>query len=195
MEKNLKGFKWENLLSALMYVVVGGLLVVFPTSIAKSICYTIAIVVIAIGVVKIISFLLKEEQEGFTRTGLVSGIVFIAIGTFIAIRSKAVISVIPFILGILILFSGISKLQYALQLRKYSEDKNHVMMITAVINIVLGILLAFNPFRAARLMLIILGICMIATGLSDMVSAIYFYRKLKAHIQDMEALEQDYVEK
>lgn len=194
MESKIKGFKWDTILSSLLYVTVGTLMVIFPVSVIKSLCYTIAIIIIVMGVVKIISFLLKEQQEGFARTGLASGIIFIAIGAFIAIRSEVIISVIPFVLGILILFSGISKLQYALQLRKYSKD-NNAMLITSVINIVLGIVLAFNPFRAAKLMLIIMGVCMIMTGLSDIISAIYFYRKIRDHIKDMEALEQEYVEK
>lgn len=194
MEGKIKGFKWDTILSSLLYVTVGTLMVIFPVSVIKSLCYTIAIIIIAMGVVKIISFLLKEQQEGFARTGLVSGMIFIAIGAFIAIRSEVIISIIPFILGILILFSGISKLQYALQLRKYSKD-NNAMLITSVINIVLGIVLAFNPFRAAKFMLIIMGVCMIMTGLSDIISAIYFYRKIRDHIKDMEALEQEYVEK
>lgn len=195
MDDKIKGFKWDTILSSLLYVAVGTLMVIFPTSVIKSMCYIIATIIIAMGVVKIISFLLKEQQEGFARTGLVSGIVFVAIGAFIAIRSKAIISVIPFILGILILFSGISKLQYFLQLKKYSKDKSRAMFITSVINIIIGIVLAFNPFRAVRFMLVILGICMIFTGLSDIISAIYFYRKIRDYIKDMEALEQDYVEK
>lgn len=195
MDNKIKGFKWDTVLSSVLYVTVGTLLVIFPISVIKSLCYAIAIIIMAIGIIKIISFLLKEQQEGFTRTGLISGIIFVIIGAFIAIRSKTIISIIPFILGILILFSGISKLQYTMQLRKYSDEKNSIMLITSIINVILGIVLAFNPFRAARVMLIILGICMIITGLSDLVSAIYFYDKIRNHIKDMEALEQDYVEK
>lgn len=195
MDNKIKGFKWDTVLSSVLYVIVGTLLVIFPISVIKSLCYAIAIIIMAIGIIKIITFLLKEQQEGFTRTGLISGIVFIIIGAFIAIRSKTIISVIPFILGILILFSGISKLQYTMQLRKYSDEKNSAMLITSIVNIVLGIVLAFNPFRGAKVMLIILGICMIVTGLSDLISAIYFYGKIRNHIKDMEALEQDYVEK
>lgn len=195
MDNKIKGFKWDTVLSSVLYVIVGTLLVIFPISVIKSLCYAIAIIIMAIGIIKIITFLLKEQQEGFTRTGLISGIVFIIIGAFIAIRSKTIISVIPFILGILILFSGISKLQYTMQLRKFSDEKNGTMLITSIINIVLGIVLAFNPFRGAKVMLIILGICMIITGLSDLISAIYFYGKIRNHIKDMEALEQDYVEK
>lgn len=195
MDNKIKGFKWDTVLSSVLYVIVGTLLVIFPISVIKSLCYAIAIIIMAIGIIKIISFLLKEQQEGFTRTGLISGIIFVIIGAFIAIRSKTIISIIPFILGILILFSGISKLQYTMQLRKYSDEKNSIMLITSIINVILGIVLAFNPFRAARVMLIILGICMIITGLSDLVSAIYFYGKIRNHIKDMEALEQDYVEK
>jgi uncharacterized membrane protein HdeD (DUF308 family) len=195
MDNKIKTFKFENILSAIMYVIIGLLLMLFPDSIAKSICYAIAVVIIVIGIIKIISFLMKDAQEGFARTGLVSGILFIIAGIFVIIRAKVIISIIPFVLGILILFSGISKLQNALQLRNYTRDNNDAMLVAAAVNIILGIILAFNPFRAAKFMLVILGICMVLTGLSDIIGGIYSYKKVKEYVQDMEALEQDYIEK
>lgn len=191
----IKGFKWETVLTSVLYVVVGILLMMFPESIAKTLCYTIAIVIMAIGVIKLVSFFIKKEQEGFMRTGAVSGFVFILIGAFIAIKSRMIISIIPFIIGIIIILSGLSKLQYSVQLKKYAGEKNTGMMIMAVINIVLGVFLAFNPFSAAKWMIRLIGICIGLTGASDLISAVYFYGKMRNHIKDMEALDQDYKEK
>ena len=193
MEKNLKNFKWETILAALMYVIVGALLVIFPTAIAKSLCYTIAIIVIAIGVIKLISFLIKKEQDGFVRTGLVSGIIFILIGVFIAVKSSVIISIIPFVLGILIAVSGFTKLQNVIQLKKLGENSKG-MLVMALINIVIGLCLAFNPFRAAKWMIVLIGICVLLTGLSDLFSAVYVYRKIKAHKDEMDVLDQEYKE-
>lgn len=193
MEKNLKNFKWETILAALMYVIVGALLVIFPTAIAKSLCYTIAIIVIAIGVIKLISFLIKKEQDGFVRTGLVSGIIFILIGVFIAVKSSVIISIIPFVLGILIAVSGFTKLQNVIQLKKLGENSKG-MLVMALINIVIGLCLASNPFRAAKWMIVLIGICVLLTGLSDLFSAVYVYRKIKAHKDEMDVLDQEYKE-
>lgn len=193
MEKNLKNFKWETILAALMYVIVGALLVIFPTAIAKSLCYTIAIIVIAIGVIKLISFLIKKEQDGFVRTGLVSGIIFILIGVFIAVKSSVIISIIPFVLGILIAVSGFTKLQNVIQLKKLGENSKG-MLVMALINIVIGLCLAFNLFRAAKWMIVLIGICVLLTGLSDLFSAVYVYRKIKAHKDEMDVLDQEYKE-
>lgn len=191
----IKAFKVENILTALLYVALGVVLIMFPESIAKTLIYTIATIVIAVGVIKIISYFLKREQAGYSNAGIVSGLIFIVIGLFILTSTKIIISVIPFMMGVCILVSAYSKLQYVLQLSKYTNEKNRGMFLAAIITFILGIVLIFNPFRAAKWMIRLVGICIAFTGASDLITGIYFYRKMRDYIKDMEALEQDYVEK
>ena len=191
----IKAFKVENILTALLYVALGVVLIMFPESIAKTLIYTIATIVIAVGVIKIISYFLKREQAGYSNAGIVSGLIFIVIGLFILTSTKIIISVIPFVMGVFILISAYSKLQYVLQLSKYTNEKNRGMLLAAIITFILGIVLIFNPFRAAKWMIRLVGICIAFTGASDLITGIYFYRKMRDYIKDMEALEQDYVEK
>lgn len=191
----IKAFKVENILTALLYVALGVVLIMFPESIAKTLIYTIATIVIAVGVIKIISYFLKREQAGYSNAEIVSGLIFIVIGLFILTSTKIIISVIPFVMGVCILISAYSKLQYVLQLSKYTNEKNRGMLLAAIITFILGIVLIFNPFRAAKWMIRLVGICIAFTGASDLITGIYFYRKMRDYIKDMEALEQDYVEK
>lgn len=191
----IKAFKAENILTALLYVALGVVLIMFPESIAKTLIYTIATIVIAVGVIKIISYFLKREQAGYSSAGIVSGLIFIVIGLFILTSTKIIISVIPFVMGVCILISAYSKLQYVLQLSKYTNEKNRGMLLAAIITFILGIVLIFNPFRAAKWMIRLVGICIAFTGASDLITGIYFYRKMRDYIKDMQALEQDYVEK
>ena len=191
----IKAFKVENILTALLYVALGVVLIMFPESIAKTLIYTIATIVIAVGVIKIISYFLKREQAGYSNAGIVSGLIFIVIGLFILTSTKIIISVIPFVMGVCILISAYSKLQYVLQLSKYTNEKNRGMLLAAIITFILGIVLILNPFRAAKWMIRLVGICIAFTGASDLITGIYFYRKMRDYIKDMEALEQDYVEK
>ncbi len=191
----IKAFKAENILTALLYVALGVVFIMFPESIAKTLIYTIATIVIAVGVIKIISHFLKREQAGYSRIGIVSGLIFVVIGLFILTSTRIIISVIPFMMGVFILISAYSKLQYVFQLSKYTNEKNRGMFLAAIITFILGIVLLFNPFRAAKWMIRLVGICIAFTGASDLITGIYFYRKMRDYIKDMQALEQDYVEK
>lgn len=191
----IKAFKVENILTALLYVALGVVLIMFPESIAKTLIYTIATIVIAVGVIKIISHFLKREQVGYSRVGIVTGLIFVVIGLFILTSTKIIISAIPFMMGVFILISGYSKLQYVFQLSKYTNEKNRGMLLAAIITFILGFVLLCNPFRAAKWMIRLVGICIAFTGASDLITGIYFYRKMRDYIKDMQALEQDYVEK
>lgn len=188
-------FKWEMILTALVYVVIGVLLVMYPTSIAKTFCYTVAIILSAFGVIKLIVYAVRKDADDMPKTGLITGIFFLIIGLSVAVMSRIIISSIPFILGILIAVSGFSKLTSTMEVKKANSDYDaKKMYILAAINIVIGLLLALNPFRAAAVALVILGICLIITGVSDIISSIFFYRMVSNQIKEMQALEQEYKE-
>ena len=77
-------------------------------------------------------------------------------------------------MGVCILISAYSKLQYVLQLSKYTNEKNRGMLLAAIVTFILGIVLIFNPFRAAKWMIRLVGICIAFTGASDLITGIYF---------------------
>ena len=87
----IKAFKVENILTALLYVALGVVLIMFPESIAKTLIYTIATIVIAVGVIKIISYFLKREQAGYSNAGIVSGLIFIVFVLFILTSTNIII--------------------------------------------------------------------------------------------------------
>ena len=192
--KMLKELKWEAILTGVLYILLGIVALVIPETMQKTLGYLIGIVLIIAGLVSMVCYLLRDARENYYHNEFVFGLVGIVVGAAVLYKVEVIISLIPFILGILVLFSGCSKLQDAIDLKRLSYGSWVGMLIVAIINIILGIVLICNPFKAAVLLFRVLGVGLILSGASDCFSTIYFAQKLRRFRQDQDALDSTFEE-
>lgn len=192
--KMLKELKWEAILTGVLYILLGIVALVIPETMQKTLGYLIGIVLIVAGAVSMICYLLRDARDNYYHNEFVFGLVGIVVGVAVLYKVEVIISLIPFILGILVLFSGCSKLQDAIDLKRLSYGSWVGMLVVAVINIILGIVLICNPFKAAVLLFRVLGVGLILSGASDCFSTIYFARKFRRFKQERDALDSTFEE-
>lgn len=192
--KMLKEMKWEAILTGILYILLGIVALVIPETMQKTLGYLIGIVLIVAGLVSMVCYLLRDARENYYHNEFVFGLVGIVLGAAVLYKVEVIISLIPFILGILVLFSGCSKLQDAIDLKRLGYGSWVGMLVVAVINIILGIVLICNPFKAAVILFRVLGIGLILSGASDCFSTVYFARKLRRFKQEAEALDSSFEE-
>ena len=192
--KMLKELKWEAILTGVLYILLGIVALVIPETMQKTLGYLIGIVLIVAGLISIICYLLRDARENYYHNEFVFGLVGMVVGAAVLYKVEVIISLIPFILGILVLFSGCSKLQDAIDLKRLSYGSWAGMLVVAIINIILGIVLICNPFKAAIVLFRVLGVGLILSGASDCFSTIYFAEKLRRFKQEQEAVEGTYEE-
>ena len=192
--KMLKELKWEALLTGVLYILLGIVALLIPETMQKTLGYLIGIVLIVAGAVSMICYLLRDARDNYYHNEFVFGLVGIVLGVAVLYKVEVIISLIPFILGILVLFSGCSKLQDAIDLKRLSYGCWVGMLVVAVINIILGVVLICNPFQAAVLLFRVLGVGLILSGASDCFSTIYFARKFRRFKQERDALDSTFEE-
>ena len=192
--KMLKELKWEAILTGVLYILLGIVALVVPETMQKTLGYVIGIVLIVAGLISIICYLLRDARENYYHNEFVFGLVGMVVGAAVLYKVEVIISLIPFILGILVLFSGCSKLQDAIDLKRLGYSSWAGMLVMAAINIILGIVLICNPFKAAIVLFRVLGVGLILSGASDCFSTIYFAEKLRRFKQEQEAVEGTYEE-
>ena len=173
--KMLKELKWEAILTGVLYILLGIVALVIPETMQKTLGYLIGIVLIVAGLVSIICYLLRDARENYYHNEFVFGILGIVLGAVVLYKVEIVISLIPFILGVLVLCSGCSKLQDAIDLKRLDYGSWLGLLIVAAINIILGVVL-------------------ILSGAGDCFSTIYFARKLRRFKQEQDALDSTFEE-
>ncbi|MGN1390047.1 MAG: DUF308 domain-containing protein, partial [Bulleidia sp.] len=129
--KKLKHFKWQSMIAAVLYLIVGLLLLFYPQNVADLICNLVGIGLMVYGAVLMISYFMMDLQDSLFRNDFVFGIVWILLGILV-IREKSVFqAMIPFIMGIMIISSGFLKLQDGIDAIRMGYPKSWVYLIMA----------------------------------------------------------------
>lgn len=184
--KELRELKWNALLLAVFDILLGAVLLIFPETTARTLGYLIGIVLIVAGAVSMICYLLREAHQNYYHNDFVTGLMEIALGCIVLYKVEWIISVIPFIMGLLVLISGCSKLQDVIDMKRMECGNWVAMLILAIVNVLVGIVLVCNPFEAAALLFRLIGLALIFSGVTDCASILYFARKMKHYFDDLE---------
>ena len=142
-----KVFK-SSILSSIALIALGILLIVQSEATIITISYIIGAFLIALGVIAGFNFIRNFKDRTKGDLDIVYGIVCIILGVVVIKNPEAIASIIPFVLGLVIIINSATKLQYSFELHR---EKNNLWLSTLILSIIMvvcGIVLIFNPFAA-----------------------------------------------
>ena len=192
--KLLKQLKWDALFMGVLYILLGIVALVIPETMERLLGFLIGIVLIIAGGVSMISYLLRDAHQNYYHNDFLHGLLGILLGIVVLYRVDIIISLIPFLLGTLVLVSGLSKLQDVIDLKRLEYGNWIFMLVLAVINIVLGLVLIFNPMAVAAMLFRLLGVGLIFSGITDCATTVYFAGKIRNYFAEMNAVDSTFVE-
>ena len=137
--KLFKEMKWDALLTGVLYVLLGIVALVLPETMEKTLGYLLAVVLILAGAVSMIAYLLRDAHQNYYHNDFLHGLIGIGLGILVLSKVEVIIALIPFLLGVLVLISGCSKLQDVIDMKRMNYGNWIVMLIFAVINVIFGI--------------------------------------------------------
>lgn len=179
MEKLMKKFFRSSLITSLFLIALGLLLIFQSDAVIYSISYIIGGILIAIGVLAIIKFIQNTNNEQKAELDIVYGIVSVILGIVVIKNPQAIASIIPAILGISIVISSATKLQYAFELKANGNNLWKTTMVISIISTLCGIVLLFNPFKALSSFTKVVGIFIVIYAVLDMISTFTIKRNVK----------------
>ena len=155
----------KNITSLIVLGLLGLLLIVWPGATLNIVCKLVGIALLLAAASGIYTWL-KEKAKGPVRLARLIGSAAAAVfGLWILFNTAAVEKLIPTVLGIVMIIYG------ALELYKaYKGGKNPVSMALAAGAIVLGLIVAFNPFSALRVTLVCAGIALLYTAVTGILN-------------------------
>ena len=169
----VKKLKWKLVLMSLLYLGLGVFLVMKPGTALNIVCYALGGVVLACAAVQLVRYFAVERGVFQSQLTLVSGIVCLALGAFLIIRSDIVVSILPIVFGLFVIFDAIGRVQNALDLRRCGYDSWKGFLFLPVLSVVLGVVLGLNPFGAMETLVVAIGIMLVAEGAIDLLGGLY----------------------
>lgn len=175
MKSIIQDMKKNYIVNAVIMVVVGLVLVIWPDFFGKMLCYLLGGALILMGVIQLIGFLRGERLGFYNKFNMLMGIVLVLLGIWICTQPKIVLSIIPVVVGILVILHGLMDIQYTLDIKRTGNTKWWIALIAAILTFVFGLVLVFRPFAAYEISMILLGVAMLYDGGSDLVLLAFSY--------------------
>ena len=187
----LKQLKWNLILLAVIFIALGIVLILWPGATMKTICYLLAAMLLALGVASLINYLRKDISGIIYRYDLVVGLCAILGGILVIVKVDKLTALIPAVLGFLVTMSGILKMQNSVDMLRLGHGTWHVAFAMAIVNIVAGIVLLMNPFEAAQILIMCIGIALVYSGITDLYVTISISRRLSKIKTEIVVAEED----
>lgn len=193
----------SSLLGSIGLIILGTLLFLYSELTIVSISYVVGGLLVAIGVLALIKFVNNLNKNIKNELDIIYGIGTVVLGIIVISNPKAIASIIPFVLGIIIIINSSAKLQYSLELRKTKNELWTSTMIIAIFTLTCGIFLVFNPFSGAEFLTKVVGAILFTYGILDLISSlrirktfINFQKTIKDNtIKDAEVIEDHTIDK
>ena len=185
MSSAFKTLKSNLILQSIALVITGAVLLLVPDVTMMTLVYVLAFLLTIVGAWALISYFkdhMNTENVDPDATGtLVFGIALLILPIVMFILPNVFVTFISMLAGILLFLSGILNIVRSVKLRKTSDRSWAASLVISIIITAAGVLLVFDPFESATMFVRILGVCLVANGLGDLL-LIFWSRSLEGSL-------------
>lgn len=182
-----KRIKWAYVLLSVFLLVLGILLVANPDTSMITICRILGGCVLAVGVIKIVLYFVREVEGVAIRYDFAVGAFCIIVGAMLLWRAPTMVGFISVVVGLFILVDSVFKLQVAIDSRRMGATSWWVTLLFTCVCMVMGGLLVFDPFSGQQVLATVMGVSLIADALQNLCTVIYaavFVKDVKSAVRD-----------
>ena len=172
-----KILKWNAAAISIGSVALGVILTGWPAIAARTVCY-----LLAAAFSYLLSYLSGRRQGLPSGMDLAIGLLLILAAAFVAVKADRIVGLVPLVMGAVFAVNGAVKLQRSMELKQVRYRGWGFVMLYAILTIAFGVLLLFNPFSAATMMVRILGIGLLVSGGTDIVTMFSVSRQIRRNM-------------
>lgn len=183
----MKKLSWAKIIMDLIYIALGVVFVIRPEGVESVLCYILAAMVTLFGLAYLVGFFIQKADEDGHRegNGFVLGILLIILAIFIVAKQDLVITLVPFLFGVMVLVRGLMVIQLVFVMRRKGFPIA-VPLISSLLTMALGILVMLFPVESMTTLFIMIGIGLIVGGISGIVEEILMWHYLRQFAHEVE---------
>lgn len=168
------------------YVMYSAILVILGLSFAfapdismKTICYVIGVTAVICGVVKMVGYFINDSYGLAFQFDFALGIITILVALTLFIYPKGIVSFVDILLGLFVLIDGAFKLQTSIEAKSFGINKWWIILLTALLTVVAGMILVLNPYSSMLMLTRLLGVAFVLDGVLNLIVALYTVKLIK----------------
>ena len=164
----IKKAKWGYIILSVIYIILGVILLIYPSQTIDVICRIIGATAVICGAYMIMKFFFRGASSILSATGLVFGVFCLVCGIILIASPDFVKSILPFIIGIVIIIDSAFKLMTSFEIKNTTREGWIGVLVLSVIGLVFGFLIVFNAGAAADFVVRIIGVSLIIEAIENL---------------------------
>jgi len=170
MTSKLNSNWWVLAFNGVIALLFGLMAIFSPLETLKVIIMYFGIVMLIVGIAMIIGVYTNMKSGVQYGNDLISSVITIGIGAVLAFFTQESIQIFIIVFGVWAIILGIGQLVVMSSVQSPGNKK--MLLINGLITLVFGVLLFFNPFASASIVVVLTGILAIIIGIILIVLAI-----------------------
>ena len=188
----MRAAKTGYVVMSIVFCVVGVLFIALPARSAVMIGRVLGAAMAAFGAVKLVGYFSRDLYRLAFQYDLEFGILLIALGVIVLLRTNGVMDFICIAAGVSILADGLFKIQIAIDARRFGIRDWWLILLLAVVTGGVGLLLVFRPWESVQVLTALLGAALLAEGVLNLCVALSTVKIVKN--QQPDVIETEYFE-
>ena len=178
MLNKLNKYLNSGIILTIVFLLVGGILIVKPDISFNIISYLIGASLIVSG---IYLFIIDSKINNIFINVFLYAILLTLIGILIILNPVTLKVILPIFLGLWFLISGIFKIRLDI----YMKDESYFILslITNIITVICGVILLINPVESVSAITISLGIIIVVSSISSLIDIIIFKKNINSVVK------------
>ena len=178
MLNKLNKYLNSGIILTIVFLLVGGILIVKPDISFNVISYLIGASLIVSG---IYLFIIDSKTKIIFINVFLYAILLTLIGILIILNPITLKVILPIFLGLWFLISGIFKIRLDI----YMKDEPYFILslITNIITVICGVILLINPVESVSAITISLGIIIVVSSISSLIDIIIFKKNINSVVK------------
>lgn len=179
MKEIIKKKELKGIFVSLLLIVLAVFLMMKPLEIVKTLIQAMGIILLICGCIDFMNYFRISEEEKLFDYGLFKGIMELCIGILFIFKFDVLTSIFPIIIGLVIIFINIFKLQLSINLKQIENSNWFVGVIIASLSIILGIIIILNPFDSVKVLIITSGAIILVSEISNIIYSLLILSRIK----------------
>ena len=178
MLNKLNKYLNSGIILTIVFLLVGGILIVKPDISFNVISYLIGASLIVSG---IYLFIIDSKTKNIFINVFLYAILLTLIGILIILNPITLKVILPIFLGLWFLISGVFKIRLDI----YMKDEPYFILslITNIITVICGVILLINPVESVSAITISLGIIIVVSSISSLIDIIIFKKNINSVVK------------
>lgn len=169
LESLIRDIKWSFIASAILSILMGAVLILWPDMSGEVLGYIIGFLFIVYGIFSVISYVTHPILMDFGLY-LFTGLLSVIFGILIVTNPGIVKSTASVALGLFVMIDGIINMRRSVLLSSFGYSRWWLSLTVSVLCVVLGILVLLFPSLFGNILLMALGIALVLGGIADIVT-------------------------